>query len=165
MKPVLEIAWRLVLSLWVGGIAIFTFLLTPAIFGHYGRDEAGRIVGVLFPLYFPYLSVLSLAALVLYALGCRGRRGAVHGAVLALLLLAVAGNAVNQFAIHPRSRAVKAEIHSFEAIPAEHPLRRRFARLHGVSMALNLFVLADGVLLLLLGPVGAGGSRERRETG
>lgn len=165
MRPLLEIAWRLTLSLWVGGITIFTFLLTPAIFAHYGRDEAGQVVGVLFPLYFPYLSALSVAALILYVLGSVGRRGVLHGAVLGLLLLAVAGNAVNQFVIHPRSRAVKAEIHSFDELPAEHPLRKRFARLHGASMALNLFVLADGVLLLLLGPAVAGGGRDRRRMG
>ena len=55
--------------------------------------------------------------------------------------------------MHPASRALKAEIHSGEALPAEHPLRREFAHLHGVSMTLNLFVLANGVVLLL------GGSR------
>lgn len=153
MNRLLVAAWRLTLALWVGGIAVFTFLLTPAIFAHYPRDEAGRIVGVLFPLYFPYLTGLSLLALVWYALLHPGFRRGLVGAAGVLLLVALAANGVNQFWTHPQSRALKAEIHFGEDLPAEHPARARFARRHGVSMALNLFVLADGLVLLL------GGSR------
>jgi hypothetical protein len=47
--------YNLVLSLWVGGNALFTFLVTPVIFKMYGRDEAGKIVGNLFPSYFTSL--------------------------------------------------------------------------------------------------------------
>ncbi|HQT98076.1 MAG TPA: DUF4149 domain-containing protein [Thermodesulfobacteriota bacterium] len=46
--------YRLALSLWVGGIALFTFIVTPAIFRAHGRDAAGRIVGSIFPVYFRY---------------------------------------------------------------------------------------------------------------
>jgi hypothetical protein len=49
MKPFLAILYTLLLSLWTGGIAIFTFIVTPAIFRSYGRDQAGEIVGRLFP--------------------------------------------------------------------------------------------------------------------
>lgn len=34
---------------------------------------------------------------------------------------------------------------------ADSPLRKEFARLHAMSAALNLIVLADGVALLLIG--------------
>ena len=153
MKPIITAVMRLSLALWVGGIASVTFLLTPAIFGHYPRDEAGRIVGVLFPLYFPYLTALAVLALVLFLLLRRGRWRATHSLAGLLLLGAVAASGAQQCWVHPESRALKAEIHAGEALPAEHPLRREFARLHGVSMTLNLFVLANGVVLLL------GGSR------
>src|SRR3972149_3851447 len=46
--------YRLALSLWVGGIALFTFVVTPVIFRTHGRDAAGRIVGSIFPVYFRY---------------------------------------------------------------------------------------------------------------
>ncbi|MDF1552382.1 MAG: DUF4149 domain-containing protein [Deferrisomatales bacterium] len=153
MRPILAAALRLTLGLWVGGIAIFTFLLTPAIFHHYPREEAGRIVGVLFPLYFPYLTALSVAALLLYGLLRRDRWRAAHGLALVLLLGAVAANGYNQLWVHPQSRAVKAKIHAGAELPPDNPLRREFARLHGVSMALNLSVLAGGAVLLLGGPL------------
>jgi hypothetical protein len=41
--------YRLALSLWVGGIALFTFVVTPVIFRTQGRDAAGKIVGSIFP--------------------------------------------------------------------------------------------------------------------
>ncbi len=40
------------LSLWVGGMSLFTFILTPVIFRSYPRDAAGEVVGKLFPSYF-----------------------------------------------------------------------------------------------------------------
>ena len=54
------------LALWVGGIALFTFIITPAIFSSYSRDMAGEIVGRLFPGYFLYNLVLSLLALIFF---------------------------------------------------------------------------------------------------
>jgi len=152
MSAVADAVYRLALSLWVGGAALFTFVLTPILFRHLGRDEAGRIVGFLFPAYFTWnlaLSALALGALLVLA---RGVWRAPHWVALVLLVGAVAVNGYVQFRLHPQARAVKAEIHSFETVPEDHPLRRRFARLHGVSAALNLLVLADGVALLLLAP-------------
>jgi uncharacterized membrane protein len=58
--------YNLILSLWVGGIAIFTFIVTPAIFRSFGRDEAGAIVGKLFPGYFTYVLVLTLLAFIFF---------------------------------------------------------------------------------------------------
>lgn len=150
MRTAAEVAYLLTLALWVGGIAVFTFLVTPLLFGHLGRDEAGRIVGFLFPAYFPYLLVLSLVALGTFGLLARGPWGLARWVTLLLLVAAVATNAYVAFRLHPQARAVKQEIASFETVPPDHPLRRRFRRLHAVSAALNLFVLGDGVALLLL---------------
>lgn len=69
-----------------------------------------------------------------------------------LLALAVASAGFVRFGYYPRAQEVKARIASFETVPAADPLRREFSRLHGTSMALNLFLLADGAFLLLLSP-------------
>lgn len=150
MRAVIEAVYLVVLALWVGGIAVFTFLATPLIFAHLNRDEAGRIVGFLFPAYFPYLLGLSLLALAAFGLAARSPWGAARWTSLVLLVAAVAINAYVAFRLHPQARAAKQEIASFSTVPAENPLRRRFSRLHAVSAVLNLFVLADGVVLLLL---------------
>ena len=44
---------------------------------------------------------------------------------------------------------VKAQVASFESPSAEHPARREFSRLHGISIGINLAVLAAGVVLVL----------------
>ena len=41
--------YTLTLALWTGGMVLFTFIVTPAIFRSFGRDQAGEIVGYLFP--------------------------------------------------------------------------------------------------------------------
>lgn len=151
MGAVADLIYRLALALWVGGISIYTFLVTPAVFRAFSRDEAGRIVGVLFPWYYPFTLGVSAVALAALLAGARPWR-ALHWLGAALILAAVAANAYAQFRVHPESVAVKSEIHAGEALPPEHSLRQRFSRLHGQAMALNLAVLADGVVLLLLLP-------------
>ena len=56
--------YRLALSLWVGGIALFTFVVTPILFRTQGREAAGKIVGTIFPVYFRYGMVLIGMALL-----------------------------------------------------------------------------------------------------
>ena len=46
---------RGILALWVGGVCMFSFLTTPAIFRGYDRDRAGEIVGRLIGGYFLHL--------------------------------------------------------------------------------------------------------------
>jgi len=152
MQAVVFTLYRLALALWVGGIALFTFLVTPLLFQNLGRDEAGRIVGLYFPVYFTYNLVLAAVALATFVLAsARGWR-LPHWICALLLLAAVAAAGFVRFGYYPKAQEVKAKIASFETVPADDPLRREFSRLHGVSMALNLFLLADGVVLLLLTP-------------
>src|SRR5512139_3374237 len=60
--------YNLMLALWVGGISIYTFLVTPAIFKAFGRDSASAIVDKLLPLYFPYILVVVCLAAVAFLL-------------------------------------------------------------------------------------------------
>ena len=52
---IISVIYRLAIAFWVGGVAIFTFVLTPIIFKAYDRDMAGQIVGALFPAYFRWV--------------------------------------------------------------------------------------------------------------
>lgn len=144
------------LALWVGGIALFTFIITPAIFSSYSRDMAGEIVGRLFPGYFLYNLVLSLLALILFFIprivisdiAKKGFRLSLFCLVIAVLI-----NIFVCFQLHPEIKAIKKEIHSFDAVSSDEPLRMKFRSLHGISAVLNLLLLADGVTLLLVGTV------------
>jgi uncharacterized protein DUF4149 len=145
-------AYNLVLALWVGGMAIFTFVVTPAIFRSYGRDMAGQVVGKLFPGYFLYILVLAALAFILFftVAGDQSRPPARISFILLIIALIISFTV--SFKIYPGAVRVKQQITSFERESPDSPARKQFARLHAASMALNLLLLADGVALLLLGP-------------
>lgn len=138
--------YRLALAGWLGGAALFTFVLTPTLFRSLGRDEAGAIVGYLFPGYFRWglaCGIIALAALA------RMRIPRQRLAIL-LLLAMLAITSVQAFGIEPRAAALKREIPSFATTSPDHPLRQQFRKLHGISAAGNLAVIGGGMVLMLL---------------
>jgi len=138
--------YHLALACWLGGVALFTLVLTPILFKTQPRDVAGKIVGVLFPGYFRW------------GLGCGGialvcalvRDGGWSVPAPAILLGMLACTAVQAFVIEPKGAALKKQIGSFEKTTKDHPLRKAFSRLHGISAVLNLLVLVGGVMLVVL---------------
>ncbi len=150
MTSFIHSIYTLLLALWIGGISLFTFIVTPEIFKSYGRDAAGEIVGKLFPGYFLFTLVLSVLVLLLLPV-CKslfGQSGFRWS--LTLAVIAVAINVFVSFKLHPEIRKVKKEVHSFQALQDDSPARNTFRKLHAVSMTLNLILLADGVALLLI---------------
>lgn len=145
MKTV-SVLYRVALAFWTGGIAMFTFAVTPLIFKSFGRDLAGQIVGALFPAYFRWGIVCGCTALIC-ALILRGRLFLV---TLSLLLVMLAVTCFQAFYVEPRAAELKKGIPSFETTSKDDPLRREFARLHGISAACNLSVFAGGVVLIVL---------------
>lgn len=137
---------RLAVAFWVGGVAIFTFVLTPTIFRTETRDVAGRIVGYLFPGYFRW-GVACGAVALLTLLAVRGRHWI---PAVALLVVMLAATLFQAFYIEPRAAALKAQIPSFETTPKDHPLRQQFSKLHAVSAVCNLAVFGGGVVLVVL---------------
>ena len=144
--------YSLVLALWVGGISIFSFIVTPAIFKSYGRDQAGEIVGRLLPGYFLYTMVLTLLALALFFFVAMDRTLPAYWPSLALLVTALAITLFVAFWVHPSAVEVKKTVTSFERESRDTPARKRFTQLHALSMSLNLLLLVDGVVLLVIAP-------------
>lgn len=143
---IVSIIYRLAISLWLGGAALFTFVLTPMLFRSESRDTAARIVGLFFPGYFRWGLACGIIALV-----CRiflsGRWQVTAGIILFVMLTLTS---IQAFYIEPRAAAIKREIVSFETTSKDHPLRREFAKLHGISAACNLTVIVGGVVLVVL---------------
>jgi len=159
VRPAWFLLYAISVALWAGGTTIFTLLVAPAVFRSFHRDLAGEIVGRVFPLYFPYVLGLSAVALVAFLAATRERSGAAARLSLALLVMALVVNGYVSFKLYPDIQAVKREVPSFER-DADSPARRHFGRLHGLSSALNLLVLCDGLALVLLLPaVGRSGAR------
>lgn len=142
----LQAIYRLAVALWVGGVTLFTFVLTPILFKTQARDLAGKIVGVLFPGYFCY--GLACGAVALIAL--LFHRGPRFVPALVLLVLMLGATVFQAFVIEPKAAELKTRIVSFETTPKNDPLRQEFSRLHGISAVCNLLVFAGGVALVLL---------------
>jgi len=142
----IDMLYRLAIALWAGGNAIFTLMLTPILFKTESRDTAARIVGNLFPGYFRWGLACGLIALV-----CRlVSRGGTGKLPLALLVSMLFVTSFQAFYVEPRAAGLKQQIGSFESTSKEHPLRKEFSKLHGISAVCNLTVLASGVLLVVL---------------
>jgi len=142
----IDMLYRLAVSLWAGGNAIFTLMLTPILFKTESRDVAGRIVGNLFPGYFRWGIACGVIALVCRLAG----RGFELKLPVIVLVAMLAVSSFQAFYVEPRAAELKRQIGSFETTSKDHPQRKEFSKLHGVSAICNLAVLAGGVLLVLL---------------
>jgi len=143
---VVSFFYRLSVACWLGGSALFTFILTPIIFKSYNRDLAGGIVGILFPGYFRWGLVCGAMALAFLAI-TRGRQALVAGVIIVAMLAVTATQA---FVIEPKAAELKKSIPSFETTPADHPQRIAFRKLHGISAVGNLAVIGGGIALVAL---------------
>lgn len=141
-----HVIYRLAISLWLGGAALFTFVLTPILFRSESRDVAGRIVGLFFPGYFRWGLVCGLIALICRVIISSKSKYLAAAIIVAMLLL----SSFQAFYIEPKAAELKRQIVSFETTSKDDPLRREFAKLHGVSAVCNLSVIAGGVVLVIL---------------
>ena len=142
----LPILYRLALAFWVGGVALFTFVLTPILFKTQPRDLVGKIVGVLFPGYFRW--GLACGAIALFCLLLQRGRNFIPSLVLLVVMLAA--TIFQALVIEPKAAALKEQIGSFETTSKDAPLRKEFSRLHAVSAVCNIAVFAGGVALIIL---------------
>jgi len=145
--------YNLLLALWVGGMALFTFIVTPVIFKSYARDVAGEIVGRLFPGYFLYNLVLAALVLVLFFIVANDQSKLAYRLSLAFVVTALLINLFIVFKLHPDAVRIKQQVTSFERESPDSAARKQFRRLHGVSAVLNLVLLAEGIALLITGPL------------
>jgi len=141
--------YRLSLSLWVGGIALFTFVVTPVIFRTQGRDAAGKVVGSIFPVYFRYGLALAGLALLARIAAAEAFHGARQWVGTLLIATAILLTGYQAFGLVPRMEQVKRSVDSFETAPPDDSARKDFSRLHGISMGVNLLVLLEGTVLVV----------------
>jgi uncharacterized membrane protein len=150
MRTTAGYLYVIVLSLWVGGMSLFTFVMTPVIFKSYPRDAAGEIVGKLFPSYFLLSLAVSAAALIFFLLSFQGKGSLMNGISVALISLAIAMSLYVNFRLYPEIKRLKQEVHSFETTAPNDPARIRFRRLHAQSAIINIILIADGLALLVM---------------
>jgi len=137
-------------TLWLGAMAFFAFVVAPAAFAALDREAAGRFVAVVFPRYYLVGVVLGLVALA----GLGGRRLIEGGRpwdwlpillVLVMLALTLYAWAVVLPAAHAAREAARRA--PADAAAAE---AARFSRLHRRSSILNGAVMLAGVVFVVL---------------
>jgi len=126
-------------AVWLGSIVFFSFVVAPTTFHALGREAAAPLLRAVFPRYY-LVGLLSGAAMLAAALGLGAGLPVTIPIVVGLVIVAYVRQVVT---------------------PAVNRARERgdddaFARLHLVSVQLNLVVLA---VLLLLGTIVAGLAR------
>jgi uncharacterized membrane protein len=151
LTVVLRFVYALSLTLWIGGMAFFTFIAAPSVFKVLSREAAGNVVADIFPKYYwQGIACGVIALLVSLALGARtswSRLLIIRTLLLGVMLIAVLYGA---FILQPKIHAVKAQITSFESLAPTDPLRIEFGRLHGRSFAVNAAVLLLGVIVVFI---------------
>lgn len=148
MSQIAPVVYRLTLSLWFGGMAVFSLVMTPVIFRTQPRETAARVVGAMMPVYFRYALVAVAAALAARFAAGWGFSGLQPSLGTVILAVALAANLWQAFVLVPRMERIKSRIPSFEAHDAHHPARREFGRLHAFSMTLNFLLMAAAALLI-----------------
>jgi hypothetical protein len=151
--------WSLAVGAWVGTVA-FGFIAAFAIFELVGNvlpdsASAGSIAGALFAPQMVLGIVVLGAAIPLAALHQRaGRFRRMGWLIVVLLTVALACTLLEMFWITPTVRDIRIELGQefgsvYEA-PTDHPLRRRFGMMHGVSAMRAMAELVCGVVAFVL---------------
>ncbi len=140
----LRVAHLIALALWVGSIVFFSFIVAPGIFGALPNQEAGRVIGTIFPRYYQLGIVAGLitvvAAIALQWMGNGSWSISVGLTTIMLALTLYAG-----IVIQPRAAAMRPLLHD----PAtEATTKPEFDRLHHLAVTLNVVVLLGGLVAL-----------------
>jgi uncharacterized membrane protein len=147
----LRFLYLLSLSLWIGSMTFFSFMVAPSIFHTLPREEAGKVVAAIFPKYYWQGAICGIVALaVSIVLGTRTRWSNLLLLRVILLSLMLLGVLYSVVILEPRIHAVKAQVSSWESVQPTDPLRIEFGRLHARSFGVNAAVLLLGLIVLFL---------------
>lgn len=148
-EGVLRYIELLSLTLWVGGIAFFSFIASPSIFAVLGTAGGGKVVRDIFPKY--YLlgygagGIGTIAAILLTILGAPGQ-----GLITLVLAVMTVTFLYMGRILRPQIIKVRAHVESLEDPGTDPTTRERFQTLHRRSVVLNGCVLVLGLVTLFL---------------
>lgn len=140
-------------TVWLGAIIYFAFVVAPALFGTLPtRHLAGLVVTRSLTMLHTIgmaAGLVFLAASFLYhylATGLPHLLAPRHILVAVMLLLTVG----SEFAVAPRMAALRVEMGEIDKVAADDTRRVRFNQLHRWSTGLETMVLALGLVVLWL---------------
>jgi hypothetical protein len=137
------------LGCWVGSI-IFFIVFTSGIFAVMPtKDLAGAVVGY----SLARLHVMGIIAGFIYLIATAAVEKSVAALVrpaALLVFLMILCTMASQYGVIARMDALRLQMGSVDATPAENPLRMAFDRLHQISVRLESVVLLSGLAALFL---------------
>ena len=142
MEVLIHFIHLLSLVMWLGSIIFFSFFAAPAVFRVLDRQQAGEVVGAIFPKYYAVGYTCSVLAAGTLILSPRG----MEGPPLIFLTVMAACTFYAGMVINPRARTLKLQMQ--EQPENREALEPQFRSLHGWSVRLNATVLIFGLGLL-----------------
>jgi len=136
------------ISLWLGGMFFFSLIVAPAIFRTLSRQDAGTVVGLIFPKYWILGYISSTVLLVTLYLIAKGDIEAVKTPMI-ILGVVTALAFTSGLVIGSKARVVKEEMRA-EATPEplKIELRKKFGKLHAISSVINVAILILNLVYL-----------------
>lgn len=154
--------YRWAVGTWAGALLAFGAVFAPALFRVFTPPEAGSVVRQVIPV----LDAAGLVALLLALVsawrleGFASRRARWTAALLLLAALCVG---ISAGLVTPRMTALRESAGDrISELPREHPTRRAFGQLHGVSSGLMLLEWLLATAALALAPHGRAGAPKGR---
>jgi len=144
--------YLLALGLWIGEIAVFSFLVAPAVFRTLGPAVAGDAIAAIFPGYYALGTAAAAAAVGLgLVLRSTSNRTGWWTAAVVVVALGLAAILWAGTVVQPRARQLRVAMH---AAGEDSPAAAEFRRLHGRAVALNGAALVAGLVGLGLSAAG-----------
>ena len=143
------------LALWIGGLTLFIGVVTPVAFKTFGKEEAARFVGVLFPAVDRWALIWSLVTAGSLARIFLNRHFALRSLALELPVgLMVVLTLYTSLILHPHIRELKRKIDlpEFQQTAHQQTIQFAFHRLHRCSVQIHGVILTLGLLSLGLAP-------------
>lgn len=149
MIPILYFFHLLSIVIWIGSIIFFSFVSAPAIFKALPRETAGDVVAQIFPKYYRTGAICGATALITLLVLSHETESHPTFRLIALGIMTLITFYSSLF-VGPKVRQLKAELRQAKDGPEKAIKQAAFSRLHGLSMGLNMLVLAIGLLFLFM---------------
>ena len=137
------------LVVWMGGMIFFASIGAPTIFKTLPPEEAGKVIGAIFPKYFPmgYFSGFTAFTCLLISAIKTGHWP--YGKIL-LLIVMLTFQIYNGLMSYPRAQTIKEEIQHETEQENILLLQKEFKQAHRSSVINNMIVLLIGIFLIML---------------
>jgi len=143
-----RIVFVLALIVWLGEVLFLSLVVAPTVFRNLPVEEAGRVVSLLFPVYYR-IGIACGVALLMAAVILRGaseRRGVwtAGAGIIGMMLVATLYAA---FVVQPRAQVLRPQLHQAEVTAA---VREEFDSVHRLAVQLNSVVLLGGLAIAII---------------